>query len=118
MHKGGRPQNVIAVRAGCALSKHTHERLTGREKCGRKRWASRGDQSQERMVKQIEATWASTTPQQGHRVGESMPCCTKIVFCSCKRSSNKVFFLSFFKNSSYGIFSYFEPSSRIKEKRL
>src|SRR4029434_3708011 len=56
LHEEGKPQKVIAGRAGCsqsALSKHIHGKLTGREKCGRKRCPSNWhDRSLERIVKQ------------------------------------------------------------------
>lgn len=56
LHKEGKPQKVIAERAGCsqsAVSKHIHGKLTGREKCGRKRCTSnRDDRSLEKIVKQ------------------------------------------------------------------
>ena len=56
LHEEGKPQKVIAERAGCsqsAVSKHIHGKLTGREKCGRKRCPSkRGDRSLERVVRQ------------------------------------------------------------------
>ena len=43
LHKEGKPQKVIAERAGCsqsAVSKYIHRKLTGRKKCGRKRCTS------------------------------------------------------------------------------
>uniref|UniRef100_A0AAY5KDZ4 Transposase Tc1-like domain-containing protein n=1 Tax=Esox lucius TaxID=8010 RepID=A0AAY5KDZ4_ESOLU len=56
LHEEGKPQKVIAERAGCsqsAVSKHIHGKLTGREKCGRKRCTSnRDDRSLQRIVKQ------------------------------------------------------------------
>ena len=59
LHEEGKPQKVIAERAGCsqsAVSKHIHGKLTGREKCGRKRCPSnRDDRSLERsQAKQIQ----------------------------------------------------------------
>ncbi len=40
LHKEGNPQTLIAKEAGCsqsAVSKHVNRKLSGREKCGRKR---------------------------------------------------------------------------------
>ncbi len=40
LHKEGKPQTFIAKEAGCsqsAVSKHVNRKLSGREKCGRKR---------------------------------------------------------------------------------
>ena len=51
-----KPQKVIAEKAGSsqsAVSKHIHGKLTGREKCGRKRCPSnRDDRSLDRIVRQ------------------------------------------------------------------
>ncbi len=44
--KEGKPQKIIAERAGCsqsAVSKYIHRKLTGRKKCGRKRCTSNRD---------------------------------------------------------------------------
>ncbi len=41
LHKEGKPQTFIAKEAGCsqsAVSKHVNRKLSGREKCGRKKW--------------------------------------------------------------------------------
>ncbi len=46
LHKEGKPQKVIAERAGCsqsAISKYIHRKLTGRKKCGRKRCTNKRD---------------------------------------------------------------------------
>ncbi len=46
LHKEGKPQKVIAERAGCsqsAVSKYIHRKLTGWKKCGRKRCTSNRD---------------------------------------------------------------------------
>ncbi len=43
LHKKGKPQTFIAKEAGCsqsAVSKHDNRKLSGRKKCGRKRWAT------------------------------------------------------------------------------
>ncbi len=49
LHKEGKPQKVIAQRAGCsqsAVSKYIHRMLTGRKKCGMKRCTSNTDDPQ------------------------------------------------------------------------
>lgn len=55
LHKEGKPQKVIAKKAGCSqssVSKHITGKLTGREKCGRKRCtSSKDDCSLEMIVK-------------------------------------------------------------------
>ncbi len=55
LHKEGKPQKVIAKEVGCsqsAVSRHIHRKLSGREKCGRKRCtSSRDDCSLERIVR-------------------------------------------------------------------
>ena len=55
LHKEGEPQKVIAKEVGClqsAVSKHINRKLSGREKCGRKRCTnSRDDRSLERIVR-------------------------------------------------------------------
>lgn len=55
LHKEGKPQKVIAKEVGCsqsAVSKHFNRKLSGREKCGRKRCISnRDDRSLERIVR-------------------------------------------------------------------
>ncbi len=43
LHKEGEPQTFIAKEAGCsqsAVSKHVHRKLSGRKKCGRKRYTT------------------------------------------------------------------------------
>ncbi len=54
LHKEGKPQKVIAKEVGCsqsAVSRHINRKLSGREKCGRKRrTSSRDDRSLERIV--------------------------------------------------------------------
>ncbi|KAI2654768.1 Transposable element Tc1 transposase [Labeo rohita] len=56
LHKEGKPQTFIAKEAGCsqsAASKHVNRKLSGREKCGRKRCTTnRENRSLERLVKQ------------------------------------------------------------------
>ncbi len=45
LHKEGKPQTFIAKEAGCsqsAVSKHVNRKLSGRKKCGRKRWTEAG----------------------------------------------------------------------------
>ncbi len=46
LHKEGKPQTFIAKEAGCsqsAVSKHVNRKLSGREKCGRKRCTTNGE---------------------------------------------------------------------------
>ncbi|XP_008293500.1 uncharacterized protein rbis [Stegastes partitus] len=56
LHKEGRPHKFIAEKAGCSqssVSKHINGKLSGRDKCGRKRCTSnRDDRSLERLVKE------------------------------------------------------------------
>ncbi len=56
LHKEGKPQTFIAKEAGCsqsAVSKHVNRKLSGREKCGRKRCTTnRENRSLVRIVKQ------------------------------------------------------------------
>ncbi|KAL0147320.1 hypothetical protein M9458_057377 [Cirrhinus mrigala] len=56
LHKEGKPQTLIAKEAGCsqsAVSKHVNRKLSGRKKCGRKRFTNnRENRSLERLVKQ------------------------------------------------------------------
>ncbi len=56
LHKKGKPQTFIAIEAGCsqsAVSKHVNRKLSGREKCGRKRCiANPENRSLMRIVKQ------------------------------------------------------------------
>ncbi len=43
LHKEGKPQTFIAKEAGCsqsAVSKHVNRKLSGRKKCGRKRYTT------------------------------------------------------------------------------
>ncbi len=43
LHKEGKQQTCIAKEAGCsqsAISKHVNRKLSGRKKCGRKRWTT------------------------------------------------------------------------------
>ncbi len=43
LHKEGKQQTLIAKEAGCsqsAISKHVNRKLSGRKKCGRKRWTT------------------------------------------------------------------------------
>ncbi len=55
LHKDGKPQKVTAKEVGCsqsAVSRHINRKLSGREKCGRKRCtSSRDDRSLERIVR-------------------------------------------------------------------
>ncbi|KAM9488445.1 uncharacterized protein Hap1MRO34_005380 [Clarias gariepinus] len=53
LHKEGKPQKVIAIKACCsqsAVSRHIRGKMTGREKCGRKRCTSNID---DRSLKKI-----------------------------------------------------------------
>ncbi|XP_023127019.1 uncharacterized protein rbis [Amphiprion ocellaris] len=56
LHKEGQPHRVISKEAGCSqssVSKHINGKLSGREKCGRKRCTTnRDDRSLERIVKE------------------------------------------------------------------
>ncbi len=56
LHKEGKPQTLIAKEAGCsqsALSKHVNRKLSGRKKCGRKRFKTNlENRSLMRIVKQ------------------------------------------------------------------
>ncbi len=56
LHKEGEPQTLIAKEAGCsqsAVSKHVNRKLSGRKKCGRKRYTTnRENRSLMRPVKQ------------------------------------------------------------------
>ncbi len=56
LHKEGKPQTFIAKEAGCsqsAVSKHVNRKLSGRKKCGRKRYTTnRENHSLIRIVKQ------------------------------------------------------------------
>ncbi len=56
LHKEGKPQTCIAKEAGCsqsAVSKHVNRKLSGRKKCGRKRYTTnRENRSLMRIVKQ------------------------------------------------------------------
>ncbi len=56
LHKEGKPQTFIAKEAGCsqsAVAKHVNRKLSGRKKCGRKRWTTnRENRSLMRIVKQ------------------------------------------------------------------
>ncbi len=56
LHKEGKPQTFIAKEAGCsqsAVSKHVNRELSGRKKCGRKRFTTnRENRSIMRIVKQ------------------------------------------------------------------
>ncbi|KAM9488957.1 uncharacterized protein Hap1MRO34_005782 isoform 1-T3 [Clarias gariepinus] len=56
LHKEGKPQKYIAKKACCsqsAVSKHIRGKMTGREKCGRKRCTSnKDDRSLEKIVMQ------------------------------------------------------------------
>lgn len=58
LHKEGKPQKVIAKKAGCSqssVSKHITGKLTGRENCGRKRCtSSKDDCSLEMIVKKCQ----------------------------------------------------------------
>ncbi len=50
LHKEGKPQTFIAKEAGCsqsAVSKHVNRKLSGRKKCGRKRYQPREPQRYE-----------------------------------------------------------------------
>ncbi len=64
LHKESKPQTFIAKEAGCsqsAVSKHVNRKLSGREKCGRKRCTTnRENHSLMRIVKSIqEFGWTS-----------------------------------------------------------
>ncbi len=56
LHKEGKPQTFIAKETGCsqsAVSKHVNRELSGRKKCGRKRFTTNQDnRSIMRIVKQ------------------------------------------------------------------
>ncbi len=56
LHKEGKPQTFIAKEAGCsqsAVSKHVNRKLSGKKKCGRKRYTTnRENCSLMRIVKQ------------------------------------------------------------------
>ncbi len=56
LHKEGKPQTFTAKEAGCsqnAVSKHVNRKLSGRKKCGRKRFTTnREKRSLMRIVKQ------------------------------------------------------------------
>ncbi len=56
LHKEGKPQTFIAKEAGCsqsAVSKHVNRKLSGRKKCGRKRYTTNREKcSLMRIVKQ------------------------------------------------------------------
>ncbi len=56
IHKEGKPQTLIAKKAGCwqsAVSKHVNRKLSGRKTCGRKRCTTnRENRSIMRIVKQ------------------------------------------------------------------
>ncbi len=56
LHKEDKPQTFIAKEAGCsqsAVSKHVNRKLSGRKKCGRKRFTTnRENRSLMRIVKQ------------------------------------------------------------------
>ncbi len=56
LHKEGNPQTLISKKAGCsqsAVSKHVNRKLSGRNKCGRKRCTTnRENHSLMRTVKQ------------------------------------------------------------------
>ncbi len=56
LHKEGKPQTFIAKEASCsqsAVSKHVNRMLSGRKKCGRKRYTTnRENRSLMRIVKQ------------------------------------------------------------------
>ncbi len=56
LHKEGKPQTFIAKEAGCsqsAVSKHVNRKLSGRKKCGRKRYTTNREKSSlMRIVKQ------------------------------------------------------------------
>ncbi len=55
LHKEGKPQTLIAKEAGCsqsAVSKHVNRKLSGRKRCGRKRYTTnRENRSIMRIVK-------------------------------------------------------------------
>ena len=90
LHKEGKPQKIIAERAGCsqsAVSKHIHGKLTGRKKCGRKRCTSeRNDRSFEKTVRrsrfknlgELQKEWteagARTSGLTTHRLTREMDC--------------------------------------------
>ncbi len=56
LHKEGKPQTLIVKKTGCsqsAVSKHVNRKLSGREKCGSKRFTTnRENRSLTRIVKQ------------------------------------------------------------------
>ncbi len=73
LHKEGKPQTCIAKEAGCsqsAVSKHVNRKLSGRKKCGRKRWTTnRENHSLMRIVKQnLFKNWVNFT-RNGLRLG-------------------------------------------------
>ncbi len=73
LHKEGKPQTFIAKEAGCsqsAVSKHVNRKLSGREKCGRKRCTTNGEnRGIMRIVKQIDSRiWVNFT-RNGLRLG-------------------------------------------------
>ncbi len=54
LHKEGKPQTFIAKEASCsqsAVSKHVNRKLSGRKKCGRKRYTT-NQENLMRIVKQ------------------------------------------------------------------
>ncbi len=76
LHKEGKPQTCIAKEAGCsqsAVSKHDNRRLSGRKKCGRKRFTTnRENHSLMRIVKQIDSRiWVNFT-RNGLRLGSML----------------------------------------------
>ncbi len=73
LHKEGKPQTFIAKEAGCSQSavfKHVNRKLSGREKCGRKRCTTnRENRSLMRIVKQNRLkNWVNFT-RNGLRLG-------------------------------------------------
>ncbi len=55
LHKEGKPQTFIAKEAGCsqsAVSKHVNRKLSGRQKCGRKRCTTNQE------IRSLMRTWA------------------------------------------------------------
>ncbi len=63
LHKEGKPQKCIAKEAGCsqsAVSKHVNRKLSGRNKCGRKRCTTNREASEDCQAKSIqEFGWTS-----------------------------------------------------------
>ena len=99
LHKEVKPQKVIEKEAGCsqsAVSKHIYRKLSGREKCGRKRCtSSRDDHSLETIVRkrlfksagELHKEWTevgvSASRATTHRriLDMGFKCCDESKFC-------------------------------------